>query len=62
MQPRDKRLGGPKPKHTMRCPDCELRDALNAVGLPRFHPHYGFRLTIGCEECEGTGRVPMWRR
>lgn len=64
---------GPKPKHTQRCPDCEDRDALNAVGLPRPHPWYSqplknpsrairgrLHLSLGCETCEGTGRVPVW--
>jgi transcriptional regulator with XRE-family HTH domain len=38
-----------------RCPDCDLRGALDHLGQPRRHRHYGFKLTIGCDNCGGTG-------
>ena len=57
-----RRKDGPRPKHTQRCPDCEIRGALKEPGLPRLHPDYGFSLSLGCAGCEGTGRVPLWYR
>jgi hypothetical protein len=52
-----------------RCPDCDLRDALNHMGLPNYcgdcreTPVRGKRRCAhkwcanGCEVCGGTGRV-----
>lgn len=52
-----------------RCEDCDIRGALNAVGLPRFCAECksarakGKRRCViercanGCEVCGGTGRV-----
>lgn len=45
-----------------RCPDCDLRDDLNVMGLPLPHRRY---LKFGvrtCETCGGTARsaVDVW--
>lgn len=38
------------------CPACLDRDAVNLVGRPR-NNKAGFRLTGGCEVCNGKGEV-----
>jgi hypothetical protein len=57
------RRGGPRETtdRRERCLDCELRESqhglpLDPVGLPRRHPHYGFKMTLNCHGCAGTGR------
>jgi hypothetical protein len=42
---------------TGRCEDCDLRHALDPVGLPLYSKHYGYKLTHGCAGCSGTGRA-----
>jgi hypothetical protein len=44
-----------------RCPDCDIDERLNAVGQRRFDERYGIPVTMGCETCGGTGRVPRVR-
>lgn len=38
-----------------RCPDCDLRNALNPVGFPLVRN--GVPLTAGCEGCDGRGWI-----
>lgn len=40
-----------------RCEDCELRNALDPLGHPRYSKHYGYKLSYACEGCGGTGRA-----
>jgi len=41
------------------CSDCLARDALDIFGRPRRLPDSGMRLTSGCQECGGSGKVPV---
>lgn len=59
------RNGGPVQLFpTESCPDCALREGvvtgptLDIVGMPRRHRWYGFKLSLDCSTCEGSGRVP----
>lgn len=42
---------------TERCPDCEIEGRLNLLGQPVYNAALGFQLTLGCETCDGSGRV-----
>ena len=49
-----------------RCPDCDLRNALDIVGRPVFDTVMGIPLTMDCEGCKdengrSTGRVARTR-
>ena len=41
--------------HKGRCEDCDLRNALDPVGLPKRSKWYGYNLTYNCCGCDGTG-------
>lgn len=47
-------------RHDAPCPACLDRNALNLVGRPLFVN--GVRLSAGCEECDGKGRVHLVER
>lgn len=41
------------------CSSCLSRDALDIMGIPRREPKSGMRLSYGCEECGGSGSIPV---